>query len=149
VLKESSLKSRGNSGLLRRPHLIENDRHVTLEFDGAVPSALLALPPPARRDYAQTFLLALGGDPSCLPPFVVAGIRHVQDLAVAERQAAARQAVVLVGIVIEQRSAAEVRASFAQVIRPDSPCAVARSRSVQARLNLLRKIGDFKGAYLT
>lgn len=85
-------------------HLIKNDRHVPLELDGAVSGTLLTFPSPTRGYYAQTFFLALWSDSSCLPPFVVAGVRHVQDLAVTERQAAARQTIVFVGVVIEQRS---------------------------------------------
>lgn len=85
-------------------HLIKNDWHVPLKFDRAVPGTLLTFPSPARGYYTQTFFLTLWGDSSRLPPFVIASVRHVQNFAIAERQAAARQTIVFVGIVIEQRS---------------------------------------------
>lgn len=85
-----------------RTHLVEYDGHVTLEFDGAIPGALLALPAPARRYDAETLLFAVSCDSPRLPPLVVARVRHVQNFPIPEGQTSAGQAVVLVGVVVEQ-----------------------------------------------
>lgn len=76
---------------------------LALKLDGAVARAQLALPALLRRDDPDALLVAVGQHPPRLPPLVVRGVRHVQDVAVAEEQAAARQAVVLVRVVIEKR----------------------------------------------
>lgn len=74
---------------------------LSLEFDAAVAGAQLALPALLRRDDADALLLAVGQHATRLPPLVVGGVRHVQNVAVAEKQAAARQAVVLVRVVVK------------------------------------------------
>lgn len=91
-----------------RPYLIQVLWHVSLEFNSPISSPLLPLPSPLRRYNSHALLLAGREDLPRLPPFVVARVGDVQDVAVAEWQSPAGQSVVLVRIVIEQRPATKI-----------------------------------------
>ena len=78
---------------------------MPLELDAAVAGPLLALPAPLRRHDADAFLLVLADHAPRLPPFVVGRVRHVQYVAVPELEAARRQPVVPVRVVVEQGAA--------------------------------------------
>lgn len=87
----------------QRTYLFKVVRHVPLEFDGPVPGALLALPPPLGGHYAHALLVAGAEHALGLPPLVVAGVRDVQDVAVVEGEPPRRQSVVLHRVVVEER----------------------------------------------
>ena len=72
-----------------------------LEFDGAVAGSQLPLPSLLRRNYSDAFLVAIGQHAPRLPPLVVRGVGDVKDVAVAEKQSATRQSVVLVGVIVK------------------------------------------------
>jgi hypothetical protein len=115
-----------------------DDGHVTLELDLAVAGPLLPLPAPARGDDAEGLLFAEGRDPPRLPPLVVRGIGHVEDLAVAEGEPVRRQPVVLVRVVMEQRPSQNVALALvgaALLLRPP-PLAFPRRSSPNSLYNL-------------
>lgn len=82
---------------------------MSLKLDGPISGPLLPLPSPFRRDNAHTLFVSGIQNPSGLPPFVVAGIGHVQNVTVVESQAARRKAVVFQRIVVEQRPVQQTR----------------------------------------
>ena len=51
---------------------------------------------------SESSLLSIGEDFPGLPPLVVGGVGHVEDVAVAEGEAARGEAVVQLGLVVEQ-----------------------------------------------
>ena len=56
---------------------------------------------------AHALLAPLGSDPARLPPLVIAGVGHMQDIPVVEQQTAGGQAGVLGGVVVKQGSGRE------------------------------------------
>lgn len=76
-------------------------RAFALELDGAISSSQLAFPSFLGGNDSDALLFAIGQNSSGLPPFVVRGIRDVQDITVAEEQSPTWQPVVLIGIVIK------------------------------------------------
>lgn len=83
-------------------NIIRNCCRMSLELDAAVASAHFTFPSSFRWHDAHALLLAVAQHPTGLPPFVVGGIRHVQNVSVAERKTARRQPIVGEGIVVEE-----------------------------------------------
>lgn len=77
-------------------------RRVSLELDAAIPGPHLALPAPLRGHNADLLVLVVAEDAARLPPLVVGGVGHVQDIAVLEGQSPGGQAIVSVRIIVEQ-----------------------------------------------
>lgn len=75
---------------------------MSLELDAAVTCTHLALPASFRWHNTDLFVLIVTKDATCLPPFVVGGVGHMQDIPMLERQAARRQSVVTIRIIVEE-----------------------------------------------
>jgi len=122
-------------GLYNPTHLIQIiiSCRMSLELDAAIPSPHLALPTPLRRHNTDLLVLIVAEDPSCLPPLVVGGIGHVQDVAVLEGQSSRGQTIVPIGIIVEQ--GAHIQRSL---LRGPQQCA----RSSGAKGSLLFQLLD-------
>lgn len=77
---------------------------LTRELHIPLARPLLPLPPPLRRHNSHALLLPVAQHPPRLPPLVIGRVRHVQHVAVAERQPPRRQPIVAHRIVVEQRA---------------------------------------------
>lgn len=81
--------------------IIEHNGNVSLKLDGSISGSLFTFPSFLGWNDADTLFGTGGKDAAGLPPFVVAGVRHVQNIAELERKPSARQTVVFVRIIFE------------------------------------------------
>ena len=109
-LHERKLPTESNFLSLRPPVDVAADAPVQagaasrpVELESPVLLSLLPLPPDLGGDDPQSCLLAVGQHLSGLPPLVVGGVGHVEDVTVEEGQAATRKTVVPGGVVVEER----------------------------------------------
>ena len=90
-----------DSWYTRRTRSAANAGSVMLEPRDEAQQRLLLLLPFLAGDDADAVGATVGQQQSRLPPLVVAGIRHVQHVAVAEHKATSGQAAVLDRVVVE------------------------------------------------
>lgn len=77
---------------------------MSLELDAAITCAHLALPASFWWHNTNLFVLIVTEHTTCLPPFIVGGIGHMQDVAVLKGQAAWRQTIIAIRIIVKERA---------------------------------------------